>query len=55
MDFDLDGLQPSQSTNERLQQTQARTVADHMWAIWEFACENVRKAQAKQPEFAILI
>lgn len=52
MDFDLDDLQPPQSTNERLQQAQARTIAGRMRAIWEFARENIRKAQAKQSEFA---
>ena len=52
MDFDLNELQPPQSANERLQQIQARTVADRMRAIWEFARENIRKAQAKQSEFA---
>ena len=52
MDFDLDELQPPQSTNERLQQAQARSVVDRMRAIWEFARENIGKAQARQSEFA---
>jgi hypothetical protein len=33
MDFDLDELPVSKSTNERLQQAQARNVAERMKAI----------------------
>jgi transposase InsO family protein len=52
MDFDVDGLQEPQSTNERLQQDQARVMATRMQAIWDFARDNITKAQARQSEAA---
>jgi hypothetical protein len=47
MDFDVDGLQEPQSTNERIQQDQARAMATRMQAIWDFARDNITKAQAR--------
>jgi transposase InsO family protein len=37
MDFDLDALRVPESTNERLQQAQARGIAERMRDIWELA------------------
>jgi hypothetical protein len=47
MDFDLDELPAPEFTNKRLQQAQARNVAERIKAIWKLTRQSIQRSQVK--------